>query len=67
LFWNGQAFGESALQPVGKYRAAQIRYTAASEIDCTALRRWLKNAGKDVFDYHGGKAASKASRTKAKN
>src|SRR5262245_37593449 len=33
LFWNGQAFGEAGLKPVGKYRAAQAIFTDAAEID----------------------------------
>src|SRR6516165_6314371 len=30
LFWNGQAFGEPALKPVGKYRAAQAVFSVAA-------------------------------------
>jgi hypothetical protein len=50
LFWNGQAFGEPALKPVGKYRAAQAVFGDAAEIDPTVIRRWLKKAKSDVFD-----------------
>ena len=50
LFWNGQAFAEPALKPVGKYRAAQAVFTAAAEVDSTVIRRWLKKAKSDVFD-----------------
>jgi len=50
LFWNGQAFEESALKPVGKYRAAQVVFGGAAEIDAKAIRRWLKKAKSDVFD-----------------
>jgi hypothetical protein len=50
LFWNGQAFDEALLQPVGKYRAAQARFKDAAEIDPKAIRRWLKKAKADVFD-----------------
>lgn len=50
LFWNGQAFDEADLQPVGKYRAAQAKFADAAEIDPKVLRRWLKKAESDVFD-----------------
>jgi len=50
LFWNGQAFDEPALKPVGKYRAAQALFGAAAEIDPRVIRRWMKKAKSDVFD-----------------
>jgi len=50
LFWNGQAFDEAGLEPVGKYRAAQAKFTDAAEIDAKVIRRWLKKAKTDVFD-----------------
>jgi hypothetical protein len=50
LFWNGQAFDEAGLQPVGKYRAAQARFSDAAAIDPKAVCRWLKKAKSDVFD-----------------
>jgi hypothetical protein len=50
LFWNGQAFDEAGLKPVGKYRAAQAVFGSADEVDPTAVRRWLKMAKADVFD-----------------
>lgn len=50
LFWNGQAFKEPALKPVGKYRAAQAVFGDVAEIVPTVIRRWLKKARSDVFD-----------------
>jgi hypothetical protein len=50
LFWNGQAFEETGLKPVGKYGAAQAIFTDAAEIDPKVIRRWLKKAKSDVFD-----------------
>jgi hypothetical protein len=50
LFWNGQAFEEPGLVPVGKYRAAGTHYAAASDVKLPTLRRWLKKARTDVFD-----------------
>jgi hypothetical protein len=50
LFWNGQAFDEADLQPVGKYRAAQAQFADVAESDPKVIRRWLKKAKSDVFD-----------------
>jgi hypothetical protein len=50
LFWNGQAFDEPDLKPVGKYRAAQAMFRDAAEIDPKVVRRWLKKAKLDVLD-----------------
>lgn len=51
LFWSGQSFEEPALQSEGSFKAAQMRYTAASQINATDLRRWLKKAQKIQWDY----------------
>jgi hypothetical protein len=50
LFWNGQAFGDPALEPMGKFKAAQTWYGAVSEIKAAPLRRWLKKAGTEIWD-----------------
>lgn len=50
LFWNGQALGEPALAPIGKYRAAEARFTRVEDVDVRALRRWLEKARTMVFD-----------------
>jgi hypothetical protein len=50
LFWNGLAFAEAGLKPVGKYGAAQATFTVAAQIDAKVIRRWLKKAKSDVFD-----------------
>jgi hypothetical protein len=50
LFWNGQAFEEPALEPVGRFQAAQAVFGDAAEIDPKVIRRWLKKAKADVFD-----------------
>lgn len=50
LFWNGQAFKEPALKPLGKYGAAQAVFGDAAAIDAKVIRRWLKKAKSDVFD-----------------
>ncbi len=50
LFWNGRAFDEAGLKPVGKYRAAQAVFADAAAIDPQVIRRWLTKAKSDVFD-----------------
>lgn len=50
LFWNGQAFDEAGLRPVGKYRAAQASFADAAEIDPRVIQRWLSKAKSDIFD-----------------
>jgi hypothetical protein len=50
LFWNGRAFDEAGLKPVGKYQAAQATFGDAAEIDAAVIRRLLKKAKSDVFD-----------------
>jgi len=50
LFWNGKAFGDPALQHVGKYRAAQAVFADTALLDPKVIRRWLKKAKSDVFD-----------------
>lgn len=51
LFWSGQSFEEEELQPEGKFKAAEKRYTSATEIKKTDLKRWLKKAIEIQWDY----------------
>ena len=51
LFWSGQSFDEEHLTPIGKYKAAEARYTAAEEIDAKELKRWLKKSRTIQWDY----------------
>jgi hypothetical protein len=53
LFWNGQALDEPELEAVGKFKAAQVRFGDVGEVDKKKLKRWLKKAGKDIWDYAG--------------
>ena len=50
LFWNGRAFDDPGLQPIGKFRAAQARFGDAAEIKAARLRRWLKKAATELWD-----------------
>lgn len=51
LFWNGQGLDAPELKPAGKFKAAQIQFTHEAEIPRKNLRRWLKQAGKELWDY----------------
>jgi hypothetical protein len=50
LFWSGQSF-EEGLQPEGTFKAAEARYTDASQVDTGDLKRWLKKAETIQWDY----------------
>jgi hypothetical protein len=51
LFWSGQSFGEPGLSPEGSFKAAEVRYTAASQIEQADLSRWLGKAAAIQWDY----------------
>jgi len=51
LFWSGQSFREKGLAKEGTYKAADARYTAASEVDKAQLKRWLAEAREIQWDY----------------
>lgn len=48
LFWSGASFEEN-LKPVGKYKAAEVRYTAVVQINMDDLTRWLDKCNKYVI------------------
>jgi hypothetical protein len=52
LFWNGQAFDDPKLKPVGKQQAAQASFKDAAEIDRKVIQSWLKKAKTNVFDSY---------------
>ena len=51
LFWSGQSFDEALLQSEGKFKAAEIRYTAVEQVNTKDLKRWLKKAKTIQWDY----------------
>lgn len=51
LFWSGQSFEEEKLQAEGKFKAAQVIYTSAEEINKKDLKRWLGKARDIQWDY----------------
>lgn len=53
LFWNGKAFREPDLKAVGKFKAAQIQFGDVEEIDKKKLKKWLKKAKTNIWDFAG--------------
>ena len=51
LFWSGQSFDEAGLTSEGSFKAAEMRYTAISEINVPDLQRWLSKARDIQWDY----------------
>lgn len=51
LFWSGQSFEEAGLQNEGKFKAAEIRYTAVEQVNKKDLKRWLKKSRDVQWDY----------------
>ena len=51
LFWSGQSFDEPGLTPEGSFKAAEARFTDASDIRATSLKRWLKKSAAIQWDY----------------
>ncbi|MDO8963627.1 MAG: DUF1801 domain-containing protein [Coriobacteriia bacterium] len=51
LFWSGQSFEEEGLKREGSFKAAEVRYAAADEVDERSLRRWLAKARDIQWDY----------------
>lgn len=50
LFWSGASFEEN-LKPVGKFKAAEVRYTAVVQINMDELTRWLDKSKNIQWDY----------------
>lgn len=51
LFWSGQSFDEPGLRPEGSFKAAEVRYTSADEIDALTVGRWLQKSVEIQWDY----------------
>ena len=51
LFWSGQSFDEAGLQKEGSFKAAEVRYTSADQINPKDLSKWLKKAKAIQWDY----------------
>jgi hypothetical protein len=51
LFWSGQSFEEEGLKKEGSFKAAEVRYTAADQVNWQNLKRWLAEARDIQWDY----------------
>lgn len=51
LFWSGQSFVTPGLQPEGKFKAAEARYTSPEQVDVGLLRKWLAESREVQWDY----------------
>jgi hypothetical protein len=51
LFWSGQSFTTPGLEPFGKFKSSDIRYTAVEQVDVKLLKRWLKESRDIQWDY----------------
>ena len=51
LFWSGQSFKEKGLKKEGSFKAAELRFTDADEIDAEKLEIWLGEARETQWDY----------------
>ena len=51
LFWSGQSFEEENLKKEGSFKAAEVRYTAADQVNRQNLKRWLAKARDIQWDY----------------
>jgi hypothetical protein len=51
LFWSGQSFDEESLQNEGSFKAAEMRYTSADQVNTKDLKRWLKKSRDIQWDY----------------
>jgi len=50
-FWSGQSFGEKGLKDEGTFKAGEVRYTAADQVDEKDLKGWLGKARDIQWDY----------------
>jgi len=51
LFWSGQSFDEELLVNEGSFKAAEIRFTSAKQINKDDLKRWLEKSREIQWDY----------------
>jgi hypothetical protein len=51
LFWSGQSFEVKGLEKEGSFKAAEVRYTAADQVDTEKLQLWLTEARETQGDY----------------
>jgi hypothetical protein len=51
MFWSGQSFDSPGLSAEGTFKAAEVRYTAADQVDVAALAAWLAESRTIQWNY----------------
>lgn len=51
LFWSGQSFSTPGLEPEGKFKAAEKRFTSVNDFDLDLLKAWLEESRTVQWDY----------------
>ena len=51
LFWSGQSFKTPGLREEGKFKAAEMRYESAEQVDVQRLQLWLAESRDVQWDY----------------
>lgn len=51
LFWSGQSFATTGLTPEGKFKAAEVRFTALEQVNTKSLQKWLAESRDVQWDY----------------
>lgn len=51
MFWSGQSFDEPGLAATGTFKAAEVRYVQADEIDEADLKRYIHKSIDTQWDY----------------
>jgi hypothetical protein len=51
LFWSGQSFEDDTLQKEGSFKAAEMRYTSAEQVNTAYLKSWLEQSRQIQWDY----------------
>ena len=51
MFWSGQSFDEPGLVSVGSFKASEVRYTSADQINRDELKRYIEKGVSTQWDY----------------
>ncbi|MBP7080591.1 MAG: DUF1801 domain-containing protein [Rhodocyclaceae bacterium] len=51
LFWSGQSFSTPGLDPEGKFKAAEARFSSAEQVNLELIRKWLTESREVQWDY----------------
>lgn len=51
LFWSGQSFNEPQLKKEGSFKAAEMRYSVAEQINIEDVARWVMKGKEIQWDY----------------